>query len=100
MKHIARQLTIGRLLIIGEKGLSIRKTIASQKDAFAATEKHSASAASKQERESYRDNSARLKLLTNKIDPYGEFAQPNAKLPEEIYTKMRAPREKFLKSKA
>ena len=91
MKHIARQATLGRLLIIGEKGLSLQKTIAAPKAAFGATKIHSASTEEKQERESYRDNSARQKLTTAKIDSYEEFSHPHANLPEEIYTTMRPP---------
>ena len=43
MTYIARQATLGRLLIIGERILSLQKTITSQKAAFQTTQKHSPS---------------------------------------------------------
>ena len=41
MKYIARRLTVGRLLIIGEKGRAIRRCITSQKAALEASKKRS-----------------------------------------------------------
>ena len=43
MTYIARQATLGRLLIIGERGLSLQKTTTSQKAAPQTTQKHSSS---------------------------------------------------------
>lgn len=52
MTYIARQATLGRLLIIGERPLSLQKTIASQKAAFQATQQHSASVEASKEKQS------------------------------------------------
>ena len=75
LKYIARQLTLGRLLIVGEKGLSAPKCIASKKAAYQATKKHAADTEIKHGKNSIRDTDTRLQLVKSKIDPYEEFAQ-------------------------
>ena len=91
MKSVSRQLTLGRLLIVGGKGLSLQKRIAAQKADYNATEKRSAQLVANQERISYRDGETRQRHRNDKIDAYGNFEQSHANLPDGIYARMRTP---------
>ena len=61
-----RQLTLGRLLIVGQKAVTIQKTIISQQAAYHATKKHDAQRMAKADQTNSKDNNERQTFTEQK----------------------------------
>ena len=66
-KSRALKITMGRLLVIGDKGLALRKTIVPQKASHEVTKKHGAQIEAKLEKNSFRNPEARHQLALGKL---------------------------------
>ena len=91
MDNIARKLTMGRLLIVGDKGCPPKKYHRPKGCLFLVTNRYSAENEEKQEMSTFKDNAAREQHAKSKLEPYEEYAQSHAQLHEEIFTRVRSP---------
>ena len=90
-KQYTRKMTLGRLLIVGGKALSLQKSVTAQKAAFEATKKHLANAEAKIEKTSLKDSETRQQHLKAKLGSYGDYAQSHANLDMKDYEGIRSP---------
>ena len=82
---------MGRLLVIGDKGLALGDTIFRQKASHEVTKKHVAQIEAKLEKNSFRNPDARQQLALGKLGAYELFAQSRPRLPEEKFRGIRPP---------
>ena len=83
-RHAARTLTLGRNLIVGQKTLTLTKTVMSQQAAFQATKKHDAERMAEADKNSSKGANTRQAFQELKVGVYGDYAQSHAKLPGRI----------------
>ena len=91
---MAAKLTLARLHIIRDKGRALRKTIVSKKAVQQESTKHDSRNIAKRDKATFKDTSARRKCRQIKIWACGDYARPQARLPEDMFQQIRPPERK------
>lgn len=90
MKSIAKKMTLGRLSVVGDKGMALQKRITAQKAAYATTK----NAQQKQKITLTVTPSDAIipdKALGGKVESFGEYAQTHANIPIKSPDRLKPP---------
>ena len=88
--HTAIALTLGRLLIVGQKAITLQKTAISQQSAYPTAKKHDTDWKAKVGKYSFNDTNTWKTYQEQKLGAFGDYAQTHANLPGEIPQRIRS----------